>query len=128
MTEKIISKTPENIVSSTSQIRGPIASYWFITCEHVPVDSTSQSILLQLLARMDTEIKVMVAGDRKEEKLDIGLELYNNLTNTMIRELVNSCFCGLEGPGRLMIGISRRKGINSSCADLMEFPDIVLRE
>jgi len=105
----------------------PESCYFLITCVNVPVDTTLSSMLLQVLARFGPDVRVILA--RKSEENDtiyIGITSSTNYTNSMVRDLVTSLFLGLESPTKLVVEVSRRKGFNSSCAELMEFPDRLL--
>ena len=113
-------KTSENLSIS------PESTFFFITIEHIPLDSTCSSILVQLLDRLGPDIKVLLA--RKNDELDtifLGLTSSTNFTNTIIYEYVTSYFFVMESLAKLIIIVSRRKGLNSSCTEMMSFLDIL---
>lgn len=113
--------------TTRDKLSAETSSYFMVTCSNVPVDATLSSLLVQLLSRFGPDVRVILARSSEEnDTLFIGVASSTNYTNSMVRDYVTSMFNGLESPIKLVVLVSRRKGLNSSCAELMAFPDIVL--
>lgn len=103
----------------------PSSSYWLISCYNVPMDSTLKSILVQILETLDSNVRVMLAI-KGENSFVIAMEIRDSYTSAMIREFIIYCFRGMEGIVPLSVSISRRKGLNSLCADFLNLPNPLL--